>query len=589
MQNIIFPNIRNVIGAALVCLTGISGLAVADEKASLKWNAGDFVSQSSGISMIKFSSSGMGAYPYAYSTPGLGLKVRVDGVPLRSLSPFGPDLELIPSQFTSSVEYDVWSGLDINTTGVTDDETVLISDTSFLMGSRQRFNYDMIFNRSLSERSGIVFGGSSSGIHGGEDTEKNSLRAYYLKYSRDLENGSAVNFSLRSFRDRDGLVNLDGITVRNGKKSGTHMGERRTDNVTVSLGAADYPIRENLSVSPTVYYQSANSRFDRNGLRKSLDERSAGLNADVTKKSGDTEYVLHASNDTRFFDSRLHDDSWTRNVSELSASLRRAKDRYRLHLESGIMNSSEYGSGLKFEGDLAYVLQSGSEIIIRGISADMFPDTGQEYYTSLVYSDSTLVSDLETFGVSQVETGMRFNKEKYNLGIYAFGSYSKLPVFEASPQLYNRVTYTAQIPNTTHMRTGSREKSFGYRVSADTHIEKRYVYDAVFNFSHRPGENHAGYYPSLEFNSDIRISGDFINNAMKSTAYVNAGILRWDNSNVTPDGNHFMIDCGLVIHVSSLRLFYTIENVLNEDIEWFNSTGWLGRNTMWGGKWVFYN
>ncbi|MFC1551529.1 hypothetical protein ACFL6P_03070 [Candidatus Latescibacterota bacterium] len=588
MQNNIFALVRFVIGAILLFVC-ISSVTPADERAALKWNAGEFISPGSGISLIKFSSSGMGAYPYAYSTPGIGLNVRVDGVPVRSLSPFGPDLELIPSQFTSSVEYDGWSDLNIKTTGVTDEETELITDTAFLMGSRHRFNYDMIFNRSLSERSGIVFGGSSSSIHGGEDTEKNSLRAYYVKYRRGLENGSAADLTVRSFRDRDGLVDLDGISVRNGKKSGTHMGERRTDNVTVSLGATDYPLGGNTTVSPTVYYQSANSRFDRNGSRKSLDERSAGLNVNVTKKSGDTEYGLHAVNDTRFFDSRLHDDSWTRNESELSASLNRTKDLYRLHLESGIMNSSEYGSGLKFEGNIAYALHSGDEIILRGISADRFPDTGQEYYTSLVYSDTTLVSDLDTIGISQIETGMRFTKEKYNLGIYAFGSYSKLPVFEVSPQLYNRVTYAVPIPNTTHMRMGSREHSYGYRVSVDTHLEKRYVFDAVLNFSQRPGENNAEYYPSLEFNSDIRISGDFINNVMKSTANVNAGILRWNNPGITPDGNHFLIDCGLVIHVSSLRLFYTIENVLNEDIEWFNSTGWLGRNTMWGGKWVFYN
>ncbi|MFC1650339.1 hypothetical protein ACFL2X_02090 [Candidatus Latescibacterota bacterium] len=589
MPKNIFTNPRVIILAMLMFFLCNASPSQAGESADLQWNASDFISLDSGVSLLKFSSSGLGVYPYAYSMPGLGLNINIDGVPLRSLSPFGPDLELIPSQLTSSIEYDGWGELNIVTKDIIDEETALLTDTAFLMGSRHRFNYDMIFNRSLSESSGIIIGGSSSGIHGGDDTEKNSLRAYYLKYSRNMEKGSTVNFSMRSFRDRDGLIDLDNISFANGKKSGTPMGERRTDNLTVSLGVEDYPLGKNTSVSPTAYYQSANSRFDRNGLRKSLDERSAGMNVQLSRKSGDNIYGLHAMNDTRFFDSRLHDDSWARNDSELSISLHRGKDRYRLNLESGVVNSSEYGSGTKFESEFAFLINPKSEIILRGISADRFPDTGQEYYSSLVYSDTTLVSNIDKFNISQIETGVRFKKNSYNLGIFAFSSSSKLPLFAVSPWLYDLKTYKVPVPNTTHMRMSSRKKSYGYRVSMDTHFEKQYAVDAAFNFSHRPGDNIVVYYPSLELNSDIRISGDFINNVMKSTAFINAGILRWNNSDITPDGNHFLIDCGIMINVSSLRLFYTIENVLNEDIEWFNSMGLLGRNTMWGGKWMFYN
>ncbi|MFC1538129.1 hypothetical protein ACFL6H_01775 [Candidatus Latescibacterota bacterium] len=561
----------------------------ADEIEALQWNSSHIISLNSGVSLLKFSSSGLGVYPYAYSTPGLGLNVYIDSVPLRSLSPFGPDLELVPSQFTSSIEYDGWDELNIVTKDITDDETEPFTDTGFLIGSRRRFNFDIIFNRSLSERSGIIIGGSSSGIHGGENTEKNALRAYYLKYRNKLENDSAVTFSIQSFRDRDGLIDLDNVTLSNGRKAGTHMGERRTDNLSVSLGVDAYPLGSETSVSPTLYFQSANSRFDHYGLRKSLDEKSAGLNVFLSRKSGDNIYRIHAMNDSRFFNSRLHEETWTRNESELSVSFNRRKDKYRLHLESGFINSSKYGSGGKIKGEYALLTQPGHEIILRGISSERFPDTGQEYYTSLIYSDTTLVSNVDKFNISQIESGVRFNKENYNLEVFAFGSYSKLPLFEVSPQLYNRVTYALPAINTTHIRMSSREKSYGYRVSADTHFEKLYAFDAAFNFSQRPGENNVNYYPSFEFNSNIQMSGNFINNKMKTTAFMNAGILRWNNSDITPNGNHFLIDCGLLIHVSTLQLFYRIENVLNEDIEWFNSMGWLGRNAMWGGKWVFYD
>ncbi len=564
--------------------------AAADESAPFKWNAADYISPSSGISFIRFASSGMGAYPYSYTTPGIGLNVRVDGVPLRSHSPFGPDLDVIPAQFVSGISYDCLSNLDITSIGTTDEETVLITDTMFLLGTRHRFNYDMLFNRNLSARSGIIVGGSSSGIHGGSDnTEKNSIRAYYVKYRRMLENGSPFDFTVRSYRDRDGLINLDNTVLRNGKRSGTHMGERRTDAITVSLGVEKYKIGEDITVSPTVYYQTSNSRFDRAGLRKIIDERSAGFLADVVKTLGNTSYGLRAFSDTRFFDSRLHSDSWTRSENELSASFSQANKRYRFRLESGVMHSSKFGAGLKTTGDASYALKSGNEIVMKGIAAERFPDTGQEYFTSLVYSDTTHVSELETFNISTIETGLRTRNKPYNLGIYAFASYSKLPVFEVSPHLYNKATYTLPDPNTTYLRTGKRERSFGYRVSADAQFEKIYVFDTMIHFSHRPGENNPAFYPVFDCQANLRISGKFINDIMQSTAYAEAQALRWDNSEIKPSGNYFLLDCGLVIRVSSLQLFYTVENVLNEDIEWFNSLGLIGRNTMWGGKWIFYN
>ena len=85
------------------------------------------------------------------------------------------------------------------------------------------------------------------------------------------------------------------------------------------------------------------------------------------------------------------------------------------------------------------------------------------------------------------------------------------------------------------------------------------------------------------------MSGNFLNNVLKPTLFANARFLRWDESEITPKGNYFLLDCGIEIKVSSLELFYKVENITNEDIEWFNTMGWLGRNTMWGGKWIFYD
>ncbi len=563
----------------------------AEENGILQWNISDLLPIDSGISVLRYSTSGLGAYPYSYATPGTGLHVNVDGIPLRSLSPFGPDLEFIPSKFVDSLEYNGWDELNIVTKDVADEEP--LTSTGFLLGSRRRFIFDMTFNRRLGKKAGIFVGGSSSGIHGSDDTEKNSLRMYYVKYQRYLENESTVNFSIRGFRDRDGLVDLDNISYKGNRKTGTHMGERKTDNYSVSLGINEYPISERTFISPVVYYQSGNSRFHRYGLRKSLDEKSAGINMLLSGKSENNTYSLQALHDTRFFDSRLHNKEytpWTRHESEISASFRREKERYRIFLNSGVMNSSEYGAGTKFESEFALMVNPEHEIVLRGITSDKFPDTGQEYYTSLVFSDSTIVSDLEKYNISQVETGVRFKKELFNFGLFVYGSYSKLPLLKVSPALYERVYDYSPVSNSTHCYMSPRKKSYGYRIFFDTHIEKQYIYDVTMNLNQRSGKDKVWPYPSFELFSDMRISGDFINNKLKSTFFANVGFLRWnDDGGITPKGNHYLLDCGIVIKVSSLELFYNVENIINEDIEWFNTMGWLGRNAMWGGKWVFYD
>ncbi len=97
-------------------------------------------------------------------------------------------------------------------------------------------------------------------------------------------------------------------------------------------------------------------------------------------------------------------------------------------------------------------------------------------------------------------------------------------------------------------------------------------------------------YPSFEINSDLKASRKFINENLNATIFGNARFKRWsEDSSLSPYGNYFLLDCGIVIKVGTLGLFYKIENVTNENIRWFNTMGWLGRNAMWGCKWIFYD
>ena len=183
-MSIVGKYLRCGILTAILCQFFFTAKSIPEELSIPKWTAADIVSNDSGISLLAYSAFGMGAYPYLYSSPGAGSRVRLDGVPLRSLSPFGPDLERIPFDFIGLYRL---SRRDINikTPVVTTNEPETL--TRFILGQKQRFRFNMTFQRLLNEKSAFFFGGSSSGIHGNDFIEVNSARNYLMKY---MENKS---------------------------------------------------------------------------------------------------------------------------------------------------------------------------------------------------------------------------------------------------------------------------------------------------------------------------------------------------------------------------------------------------------------
>ncbi|MFC1692145.1 TonB-dependent receptor [Candidatus Latescibacterota bacterium] len=577
---------------------------IADEMSIPAFTVADMLPGNAGISILRYGSFGLGAYPYSYTLPMAGLKVFIDGVPLKSFSPFGPDLELIPFIYADSLEYrSTWvhggmRALNINTKAVTEDK--LLTTTRFLLGSRRRFNYNASFRRKLGKNSdtstsSVFFSGSSNGIHGSEDTEENSARNYFARYQRFLENNGIVHFSLHTFRDRDGLVDLD-------RRS--HMGQRKTDNIAVSIGFNEYPIGTKTNVSSTLYYNSVNSRFDRYGFRKSLDDNSAGLHVAVSTKRGNTNYGFNASHDTQYFDSRIHDDFWSRSTTDVSTSFLWKNDRFRVMLNGGLLNSTKYGNGTKIEGKLTLLTENEQELVLRGFITDEFPDTGKEYYTSLVFSDTTIVYDLDKYTISEIEIGVHLKKNYCSIGLFGFGSSSKLPLFMPSTAVMS-VPRNNTAKNETEPVAGQEPFSsryymspergvFGYRIYFNARFGERLRCDIMSNWSQRTASirrkrHDNGAYPSCEFFSDVRLSRKFFNERLTSIVFGSARLNRWNDDYTNPFGNYFLLDSGLSIQVSTLELFYKIENITNENIRWFNTLGWQGRNSMWGLQWKFYN
>jgi len=580
MNHVIYSAHHRVHTAILVWFTVMSGFSLAGERTALEWSAVDLIPRDQGISVLRYGAYGFGAYPYGSVVPHAGMKVTVDGVPVRSVSPFGPDLELIPSQDIDTVDVHGFHTLDFRTGEVVEDQPV--TATNFLMGEHRRFIVDMIFKRKIGERSGIVVNGVSSGLHTRDESDKNLLRTYRIKYYRNFTRGGSMNFAVNAFRDRDGLVDLD---------RSVHMGERKTDDVSVSLGVRDVPVRELVRVSSTAYYQSGLSRFDRYGKRKSLDDDVGGLNFSCAGGKGASAWRLSTSGEVQRFDSRIHRDDWTKRTADIIGSFSRTTDRERIVVDFGIMNSSKYGTGTGIEAEFAGTISPDYEFILHGTRMVEFPDIGKEYYTALVFGDSTTVFELDKYTVYAVEGGLRLKKNGFDASVYGFGSSSRLPLFQASTAVD---IYRSEQFSSTRCFMSPQKNTLGYRLFFSVQRQGDYISSLDMNFTHRIGSWGESFhenwpYPSLDLSAVSQVSRNWFNENLNTVLRGKAEMMRFGDGRASPAGNYFFFDIDLVLKVSPLELFYRFENLTDENMIWFDSMGPLSSNAMWGGRWVFRN
>mgnify|MGYP003972704811 CR=1 FL=1 len=554
--------------AAILCQFFFATESIPEELSVPKWTAADLISKDSGISLFVYSAFGMGAYPYLCSSPGTGFRVRLDGVPLRNLSPFGPDLERIPFDFIGSYRISRRE-INIKTPVVTTNEPETL--TRFILGQKQRFRFNMTFQRLLNEKSAFFFGGSSSGIHGNDFIEANSARNYLMKYIRYLEKDASINLSIRAERDRDGIRDLE---------NKMHMGTRTTDDIAFSLGLDEYQLWRKTVFSSILYYNHTKSRFRRYGLTKSLDDDAWGLSAKVSTQRDNTLYSLEMLHDLRILDSRIHKEYWTRSDTEVHGAMEWKNNENCLNLSGGILSSSKYGIQPKMEGELVLSVLPGCELMINGLYTGEFPDTGVEYYPALVFSDTSRVSDLDAVGFAEIETGVGISRGIVSLGFFGYISSGKKYIFT---------------PVIASCEMSDDERYRGGRIYMSLHNENRYHFDlkltgtSTFNKkgTQKNNRNEIWPYPELEVVSNGRLHRKFVHDRIAAMAYGKVRFGRWNSGAVTPDGNHFFLDVGLTLKVKTIEFYYKIENVTNEEMEWFNIMGWQGRNSLWGVQWKF--
>jgi hypothetical protein len=544
-----------------------------------RWNAAKIVREELGIPTLEYSAWGLGRYPWLQTMPGARMRVRIDGVPVPSISPFGPDLERIPAHGVASVLRAGRSEIDI--AGIDGLLDIPRTDTRFFIGPRRRFVYDLSLRRKIGERTGLVITGSSSGTHGSPDTVKNSLRSYAMRVDRLLEDTGRIIGVLSVGTDRDGLVDLTTYTG---------SAERKTSMINAMIGLRDYRLGERTVVSPTAYYISGLSRFDRYGTRKSMDDDMAGVDVPMVRTLGNTSYGLRFTHDTRRIDSRIHTKDWTIHESRFIASFDNQLDRFSFSTRGGVQYSSEYDAGWLAEGSIS-VPAGSMNIVARGSTGREFPDWAGELYLPLVFNPAVGPAESEAYNYVEGEAGFKIQGTAGILELLGWFSSAEMPLpataLSYMPPTLPPTPLPGAFPHTKNRTlTGLRglidaETSWQYPVKFHADWNRRFEQEV---------DDDLWPWPIFDSSARMSVRHSYLGDNLRGMAFLGSRILSWDGgTSMTPQGNHLLLDAGLVISVSTLELFYHIDNITGENICWYDTLGWDGRTPVWGISWRLDN
>jgi hypothetical protein len=561
MEQIISRGLRLSVFIALLLLINLPAYGRADEVPMPRFSTDDFIPFESVLSFFRYGSFGLGIFPYLPSLPGAPVEIRVDGVPLPSFSPFGPDLERI--------KYLVIDSLAVN-----NDRTIWIATPdsipaipvtriNFLSGDKRRFRFQTTFLRRVNNNTGIFACGSSDGIHKGEVTQGNSSRDYLFKYFRSTKNGGLIQGTINGGFYR---TDLSDLVVRK------PMGSGELEHLVFSLGVKNYRLSENTNLFSTAYYRSGTTKLDRFNIPSNYDDNSFGALISLKRKEKKAIYGLDVTIDSRQFKGRTIDVKLQDTVSKLKASGSWFFKKAIITAIGGGSFSSRYGAGGIADGSLTVPLKGKIDFIARGSFSHETPDQGNEIYSSLSFSDTVRISHLRQYHVAGLETGIKVREWGGEWGIYGFSSQSDAPFFTLNPP--------SSIQNAGDVNSGLRATLFFSR-------ERKVRYEGFLKVNYIGGSSSHLVWPHPAIDADVKINASriFFGGALHAALFGEARLFDWKNGPSTPKGFSFFLDSGISAKVSSLLIYYKVENLTNENVEWFDTLGWQGMNSLWGVKW----
>jgi len=563
---------ERVISRSFLCLVSICimlhvhfSAVIAEEILIPRLSAADYIPFNSGLSILRYGSFGEGIFPYSPALTGAPVEIRVDGVPLPSFSPFGPNLERIPYLAIDSLAVKQGRTIWIATPDTI--PKIPLTRMDFFTGDKRRFRFQTTFLRRMTANSGIFACGTSDGIHGGDVTEGNTSRNYYFKYLHNLKNGGLMQAAVSG-----GLYRTDISDI----VSRRAMGTSEMDHLLLSLGVKNYRLSKDTGLFSTVYYRGGLSRLNRFNVPANFDDDAFGAMVSLAREMPGRSYNLDFTVDSRKFRGRTVRAVFRDTISRVQAQGSWDLRPVHIAVSGGAAYSSRYGAGGIAEGSLYLPLYGKSELVARGYLSHEFPDPGNEFYPSLAFSDSILSSGLRRYHLAGFEAGIKVRRWGADWGVFGFSSLADTPFF---------------VPQTPSERLGDTERYTGTRFTLSFNREGKVRYEGNVKVDYIGGSTPLLIWPhpSLDAIARANASRIFFGGALHGAVFGEAKLLRWKHGPITPDGAFFFLDCGISARITSFLIYYKIENATNEDMQWFDTLGWQGMNSLWGIRWELRN
>lgn len=565
MEQVIYRSFKCLFVISTALLINFSSIGTADDVLIPRLSTDDYIPFESGFSFLRYGSFGEGIFPYSQAMPGAPVEIRMDGVPLPSFSPFGPDLERIPYLAIDSLAVKHGRALWIATPDTIPQTPLTRMD--FFTGDKRRSRFQTTFLRRLNDNTGIFGCGASDGIHSGDVTAGNTSRNYLLKYLHSMKNGGMIQSTISGGFYR---TDLSDIAI------GRPMGSSEMNNFVFSLGVKNYRLSKDTGLFSTVYYRSGLSKLDRFNIPANFDDNSFGAVVSLARQKSGSSWGLDITVDSRRFKGRTTNARMQDTVSKVRTSGSWVFKPVRISASGGGAFSTRYGAGAVAEGSLALPLSGKSELVLRGCVSHEFPDPGNEFYPSLSFSDTVLASNLRRYHIAWLETGIKVRRWGAEWGVFGFGSQSNVPFF---------------IPNPPSFLQNGTERNEGGRFTLSLTREGKVRYDGNMKVDYLGGSSsHLIWpHPYLDAIAKMSVSRIFFGGALHGALFGEAKLLGWKHGSSTPDGTFFFLDSGISAKISSLLIFYKVENITSEDMQWFNTLGWQGMNSLWGVRWELRN
>jgi hypothetical protein len=268
--------------------------------------------------------------------------------------------------------------------------------------------------------------------------------------------------------------------------------------------------------------------------------------------------------------------SWRNGITSVHGKREQTIGSFSFDLGGALSYSSRYGTGYRAGGEARYQLINQWNAILGGSVSREFPGPQHELLPSLSFGDSVQETRLHRFRIFEMKTGLRNLRGPIEFGLYGFVGRAEVPVL---------------LPRTGIMRMSDFARYAGWSIALSAHGGERIRYQSEMkiDFTGGPGANRMWPRPVTEMLTRGSLSRLFFSDALQCSLQGKAHVLRWADGSSSPDGTLVLLDAGISAHVRSLLFTYTIENIANRDMKWFDTFGWRGRNAYWGIRWSLRN